>query len=51
MKLIQISFLIAKSLDDQDIGFIYNEAQYYILKQKFDDAIDILKKIKIRQDF
>ena len=37
-------------MDDQDIGFIYNEAQYYILKQKFDDAIDILEKIKVRQD-
>ena len=44
-------FLIAKSLDDQDIGFIYNEAQYYILKQKFNDAINILKKNKEKLRF
>ena len=44
-------FLIAKSLNNQDIGFIYNEVQYYILKQKFDDAIDILKKHKDKTRF
>ena len=44
-------FLIAKSLDNKDIGFIYNQAQYYILKQKFDDAINILKKNKEKSRF
>ena len=44
-------FLISKSLDNKDIGFIYNQAQYYILKQKFDDAINILKKNKEKSRF
>ena len=44
-------FLIAKSLDNQDLGFIYNEVQYYILKQNFDKAIDILKKHKQKSRF
>ena len=44
-------FLIQKSLDDQDIGFIYNEAQYYILKKKFNDAINILIKNKEKLRF
>ena len=44
-------FLIAKSLDDQDIGFIYNEAQYYIFKEKFDKAIELLKNHKDKPKF
>ncbi len=44
-------FLISKNLDEQDLGFIYNKAQYYIFKQKFDEAIEILEKHKNNSRF
>ena len=44
-------FLISKNLDEQDLGFIYNKAQYYIFKQKFDKAVEILEKHKNNSRF
>ena len=44
-------FLISKNLDEQDLGFVYNKAQYYIFKQKFDEAIEILEKHKNNSRF
>ena len=37
-------FEISKKLDSKYIEFIYNEAQYYIFKEKFDKAIELLNK-------
>tara|TARA_A100001037_G_scaffold58499_1_gene50643 strand:+ start:353 stop:2062 length:1710 start_codon:yes stop_codon:yes gene_type:complete len=39
-------FEISKKLDSKYIEFIYNEAQYYIFKEKFDKAIELLNNHK-----
>ena len=44
-------FEISKKLDDKYIEFIYNEAQYYIFKEKFDKAIDLLNNHKDKSKF
>ena len=44
-------FEISKKLDSKYIEFIYNEAQYYIFKEKFDKAIELLKKHKDKPKF
>tara|TARA_A100001035_G_scaffold165636_1_gene131210 strand:+ start:335 stop:2044 length:1710 start_codon:yes stop_codon:yes gene_type:complete len=38
--------IVSENLDKNYEGFIYNKAQYYILKEKFNEAIEILKKNK-----
>ena len=44
-------FLISKKLDSKYIEFIYNEAQYYIFKEKFDKAIELLNNHKDKSKF
>ena len=39
-------FEISKKLDSKYIEFIYNEAQYYIFKEKFDKALELLNNHK-----
>ena len=43
--------IVSENLDKNYEGFIYNKAQFYILKEKFNEAIEILKKIKVRLNF
>ena len=38
--------IVSENLDKNYEGFIYNKAQFYILKEKFNEAIEILKKNK-----
>ena len=44
-------FEISKKLDSKYIEFIYNEAQYYIFKEKFDKAIELLNNHKDKSKF
>ena len=44
-------FEISKKLDNKYIEFIYNEAQYYIFKEKFDKAIELLNNHKDKSKF
>ena len=44
-------FEISKKLDNKYIEFFYNEAQYYIFKEKFDKAIELLNKHKDKPKF
>ena len=44
-------FEISKKLDSEYIEFIYNEAQYYIFKEKFDKAIELLNNYKDKSKF
>ena len=39
-------YLISENIDKNFIGFLYNKAQYFILKQRFDEAIEILENNK-----
>ena len=39
-------FEISKKLDSKYIEFVYNKAQYYIFKEKFDNAIELLNNHK-----
>ena len=44
-------FIISQKLDSQYIGFIYNEASYYIFKQQYNKAITLLKNHKDKLRF
>ncbi len=44
-------FEISKKIDSKYIEFIYNEAQYYIFKEKFDKAIELLNNHKDKSKF
>ena len=44
-------FEISKKLDSKYIEFIYNEVQYYIFKEKFDKAIELLNNHKDKSKF
>jgi len=44
-------FEISKKLDSKYIEFIYNEAQYYIFKGKFNEAIKLLNNHKDKPKF
>ena len=44
-------YLKAKEVDENFVEFIFNKAEYLILKNKIDEAIKILEKIKINQSF
>ncbi|MDC3000048.1 hypothetical protein OAY25_01860 [Candidatus Pelagibacter sp.] len=44
-------FLISQKLDAQYLGFIYNEANYYIFKQQYNKAITLLKNHKDKLRF
>ncbi len=44
-------FEISKKLDSKYIEFVYNKAQYYIFKEKFDNAIELLNNHKDKSKF
>ena len=44
-------YLISENIDKNFEGFLYNKAQYFILKQRFDEAIVILENNKANMKF